>query len=249
MESGEPRWRVLEATPGTGPADGLRPEPDVRARVLPPLSLPVAGGILGVLLGLAAVVLVVLGPTPSVAGPGDEARTVAAAVPFAASAVPSGSSSVDGAAELVIDVGGAVARPGVYHLPAGARVGDAIAAAGGYGARVDAGRVDRELNLAERLTDGQRVRVPSRDDPAAPSTTTGAGSADGAASGSTTTLVDLNRASAGELDALPGIGPVTAAKIIAGREERPYESVDDLVTRKIVGPATLAKFRDRVTVG
>jgi competence protein ComEA len=153
---------------------------------------------------------------------------------------------------LVVDVQGAVARPGVIHLPTGSRVGDAIAAAGGFGPRVAADRVGRELNLAALLRDGDQVVVPSRDDGGAAAGSGGGGSGgssggpSGAQAGSGP--IDLNRATASELDALPGIGPVTANKIIAAREERPFASVDDLRSRKVLGAATFDKIKDLVVV-
>jgi competence protein ComEA len=152
---------------------------------------------------------------------------------------------------LVVDVQGAVARPGVIHLPTGSRVGDAIAAAGGFGPRVAADRVGRELNLAALLRDGDQVVVPSRDDGGAAAGSGGGGS--GGSSGPSGTQagsgpIDLNRATASELDALPGIGPVTANKIIAAREERPFASVDDLRSRKVLGAATFDKIKDLVVV-
>ncbi len=148
-------------------------------------------------------------------------------------------------AELVVDVQGAVARPGVLHLPRGSRVGDAITAAGGFGPRVAADRVGRELNMAAVVHDGDQIVVPSRDERGSaggPSPTSAAGS--GAGHGP----VDLNRATASELDALPGIGPVTANKIIAARDEKPFASVDELRSRKILGPATFDKIKDLVVV-
>jgi len=117
--------------------------------------------------------------------------------------------------------------------------------------RVAANRVGRELNLAALLRDGDQVVVPSRDDGGAAAGSGGGGSGgssgpSGAQAGSGP--IDLNRATASELDALPGIGPVTANKIIAAREERPFASVDDLRSRKVLGAATFDKIKDLVVV-
>jgi competence protein ComEA len=154
-------------------------------------------------------------------------------------------SSAAGGKELVVDVQGAVVRPGVIHLPGGSRIGDAIAAAGGFGPRVAADRVGRELNLAAALRDGDQVVVPSRDDPGP---VTGSGGPGRSSAPSTSGPIDLNRATVSELDALPGIGPVTANKIVSAREEQPFTAVDELRSRKIVGAATFDKIKDLVAV-
>ena len=174
--------------------------------------------------------------------PGGSADPVLAAAPTASA----------GTRSLVVDVQGAVVRPGIVHLPAGSRVADAIAAAGGYGPRVAAERLGAALNLAAVVRDGDQVVVPSRDDPAGNRGGGGGGSgaAGGGASGAAAASgpLDLNRATATELDALPGIGPVTAAKIVAARGEQAFASVDDLKTRKILGAAAFDKIRDLVVV-
>ena len=152
-----------------------------------------------------------------------------------------GSGAVGSQAMVVVQVAGAVVRPGVYTLPAGSRVGDAIHAAGGYSLDVDPRAAETKLNLAAKLQDAQSIAVPRRGDASGTSSGTG----DSAASSGP---LNLNTASSAQLDTLPGVGPATAAKIIASREQLPFASVDDLVTRKLVAASTLAKFRDQVTV-
>ena len=152
----------------------------------------------------------------------------------------------------MVDVGGAVARPGVYRLPEGSRVGDAIEAAGGYGVAVDATLVDRQLNLAAVVRDGDKIRVPARGEAAAlpPSSgERGSGNTQGQGAAVDGGPVDLNHATAEALDTLPGVGPATVAKIMAAREKQPFASVDDLLARKVVGAATMEKLRALVTVG
>ncbi len=151
---------------------------------------------------------------------------------------------------VVVHVVGAVRTPGVVTLPAGARVADALEAAGGTATGADPAR----LNLAAPLVDGTRIHVPrlgdeAPDDPARPEPTVGPAAGtpgDGAGTG----VVDVNTAGAAELESLPGVGPATAAKILASRDvDGPFGSVDDLLRVSGIGPATLDGFRDRVRAG
>jgi competence protein ComEA len=197
---------------------------------------------LGVVALLGAGVWMLGGPSEAAVGLEVAALEEAAGSPAASVRAPAA------APDLVVDVGGAVQRPGVYRLPGGSRVVDAVEAAGGFAPSVDAAASARELNLAASLKDGDRVRVPVR------GSATGSPGGDHAGGqlapdpGPGDGLVDLNTGSASELEALPAIGPATAAKIIAAREESPFGSVDDLRTRKILGEAAFAKVLDFVTV-
>jgi competence protein ComEA len=138
------------------------------------------------------------------------------------------------AAQLVVDVAGAVRRPGLYHLAAGTRIADAVAAAGGATAKADVTLV----NLAAPLADGEQVLVPARG---------AAGAADGGGEPSPTAPLDLNTASAEQLDALPGVGPATAQKIIDYRQAHgPFRSVAELEAVPGIGPSKLAQLKGLV---
>ncbi|HEV8572702.1 MAG TPA: helix-hairpin-helix domain-containing protein [Actinomycetota bacterium] len=142
---------------------------------------------------------------------------------------------------VVVHVAGWVRRPGVYELGQGERVIDALEAAGGprRGADLDA------LNLAAVLLDGQQVMIPRK------SVGGGAGAGPSPSGGSTgvQSLINLNSATAEELETLPGIGPVLANTIIEYRESNgPFTTVDDLLEVSGIGDGRLADIRDLVTV-
>jgi competence protein ComEA len=134
---------------------------------------------------------------------------------------------------IVVDVAGAVAHPGVYRLAAGARIVDALLAAGGM-----TGEADLDvLNKAAPVRDGQRVYVPR------PGETVPAGTA-----GSDAQLkIDVNHATAAELEALPGVGPTTAARIVRSRGGRPFARIEELQTRGLVTARVYADIKDMVT--
>jgi competence protein ComEA len=235
MDRSAAPWRVLDDSVASTPETDAGGEEHAGSSWL--TARLVAGLALACALGVAAFVLAATAPGGSVEIDGGTAWSSAGPPTSDASGHVPGSAAV-------VDVQGAVVAPGVQRLPAGSRVADAIAAAGGYGPRVDAARAASELNLAAPVKDGDRIVVPARGDPS-PST---AGGATGGGGGPGGSLVDLNSATASELDALPGIGPVTAQKIIDARAEKPFTSVDELRDRKIVGAATFEKLQALVTV-
>ncbi len=150
---------------------------------------------------------------------------------------------------VVIDVEGAVVTPGVRELPAGSRIADAIAAAGGYASDADLDAAATALNLAQPVADGDQVRVPRVGEAAA--VTAGGGSdpgAGGTGSGNTE-LVNLNSATPEQLEALPGIGPVTVQKIVAARQEQPFASLDDAVQRGVINRGQLEDIQGLATAG
>jgi competence protein ComEA len=145
------------------------------------------------------------------------------------------------AAPLVVFVSGAVQTPGLYELPAGARVADALARAGGFAP--DANVV--AVNQATLLADGDQLHVPTIvEDPATPQGGL-SNSAPPAASGAAGGLVNINSATQAELETLPGIGPSRAEDII---NNRPYETVDDLDRVPGIGAATIEDMRPYVVV-
>ncbi|HLF69168.1 MAG TPA: ComEA family DNA-binding protein [Gaiellaceae bacterium] len=148
---------------------------------------------------------------------------------------------------LVVHVVGAVRRPGLFRLPDGSRIADAVARAGGATAKADLAG----LNLAAPLVDGTQVLVPRRESAPGSSGPAGAGGgiAGAAAPGGGAGLkLSLSSATAAELDELPGVGPITAQKIVDYRAEHgPFRSVDDLDAVPGIGPTRIEQLRDLVT--
>ncbi len=143
------------------------------------------------------------------------------------------------ATPVVVAVVGLVARPGLVTVPTGSRVADAVEAAGGLLPGTDPASV----NLAALVTDGQQIAVGVPGAVGGPPTSPDGGGTGGGG------LVDLNRASAQELDALPGIGPVLAQRIVAHRDEQgPFRSVDQLDDVPGIGPTIFAELAELVTV-
>jgi competence protein ComEA len=188
--------------------------------------------------GAVAVALLLVGARAIRAGGGEEASYASGAeVPAGESAggtEGSASFSLEGGGpDVVVDVTGAVRRPGVYRLPAGARVTDAVERAGGA-----AGDAQLEgINLAARLSDGQQVLVPGR--------LAGGGAVAGVASEDGP--ISLGSATVEQLETIEGIGPVTAADILQFRDEHGgLSSIDQLDDVSGIGPATMEALRGRL---
>ncbi|MBI2613466.1 MAG: ComEA family DNA-binding protein [Candidatus Levybacteria bacterium] len=135
---------------------------------------------------------------------------------------------------IFIDIEGAVVRPGLYKLPQDSRIQDALVAAGGLAASADRNFVAKNINLAIKLTDGAKIYIPNVGE-----------AVSGASALNASSQVNINTSSQSELEALPGIGPVTAQKIIGNR---PYGSADELLKRKIVGSKVFDQIKDKITV-
>lgn len=202
-------------------------------------------------LGLTVVVLAASQPratsVPLAATPGPSAAASPSPAPPPTSG-PGPDPTPSPATELVVHVAGTVARPGVVVLPAGSRVVDAVDAAGGPlpGTSLDS------VNLARLLVDGEQVRVglaadPALSSPAGPGTAPTAGGPPTSPAGAAP--VDLNAATAADLDALPGIGPVLAQRIVDWRAQNGrFGSVEELLEVAGIGPSLLADLQGRVTV-
>jgi competence protein ComEA len=201
------------------------------------ISIALVGGLLATLVALRHPLGLVAGP-----GPGGPVPSVVAAVDGQSDAEPPGP-ALDGtrAADVVVHVAGEVAVPGVVVLPVGARVVDALAGAGGATSEA---ALDG-INLARELVDGEQVVVPTRGAP---------GVADPPAAAAPTAYLpdgrlDLNAATAADLEALPGVGEVTAARILAWREASgPFGDPVELREVRGIGEATWLDLRDLVAV-
>ncbi len=146
---------------------------------------------------------------------------------------------------VIVHIVGAVVRPGVYELPSGARVIDAIEAAGGL-----LGSAAPEcVNLARILDDGEQVRVMTRDEATAASEAALGGRGGPVSGSSATGRVNLNTATVAQLEALPGVGPATAARIVEDRERNgPFRRVEDLMRVSGIGRKRFEALKDLITV-
>ncbi|HWC09588.1 MAG TPA: helix-hairpin-helix domain-containing protein, partial [Acidimicrobiales bacterium] len=194
------------------------------------------------LLGAGAVVVTLVVVTAVVVG--SRSSPAPLVLPKAAPSASSTPSTATADATVAVHAAGALVRPGLYLLPGGSRVADVVAAAGGPGPEAD---LD-QLNLATKVADGDRVHVPRRGEVAAGT----AGPSSPAASGSPTSsppVVDLNTATAEQLDDLPGIGPALAKAIVDHRTRHGrFRAVDGLLDVRGIGPAKLEGLRDLVRV-
>ncbi|MBI3385622.1 helix-hairpin-helix domain-containing protein [Candidatus Gottesmanbacteria bacterium] len=142
---------------------------------------------------------------------------------------------------LTVDVEGAVLHPGLYTVPAGSRVGEAIAAAGGITQEGDSDKIAQTINLAAKLVDGAKLYIPQKSG----SPVSGQQSQGDTPGIIGQTGVSVNSATSAQLDSLPGIGPVTAKKII---DNRPYQTIEELVNKKVLSPSLYDKLKDQLTL-
>ena len=196
----------------------------------------------------------VSGPTRS--GQATEGTSASAAAAGSSGGGAAGGADTAGSGQIVVDVDGAVAHPGLYKLPLGSRVQAALAAAGGLSPQADAHRINR----AAKLHDGQKLYVLSQGESAPPlAASSGQGceghscaSTDGGVAGSDAEgqgLVNINTANATQLTQLPGVGPAIAQKIIDYRTANgPFTSVDDLTKVPGIGAAKLAQIKSHARV-
>jgi competence protein ComEA len=187
--------------------------------------------------GAVAVALLLLG-VRAIRAEGSGDSSYSSSLSSSPSAAGSGSFSLNSGGsggDVVVDVTGAVARPGVYRLPSGARVTDAVQRAGG----ATGSAMLEAINLAARLADGQQVVVPKRSPGGAPLAAAGTASEEGP--------ISLGTATVEQLDTIDGIGPVTAQDIVEFREQHGgLSSVDQLDQVSGIGPATMESLRARL---
>jgi len=184
-------------------------------------------------LGIGAVVVLVVAALAVTVGIGILRGAMAPVEEVVVDATPTGVTA--SSADLYVHVSGAVRAPGLYVLPQGSRVVDAVAAAGGF-----AEDADRDaINLARAVTDGEQLPVPR----------VGESPAAAAAPGAADARVNLNTADATQLEELPRIGPALAERIVAWRDDNGrFTSVDDLLAVPGIGDKMLSSLRDLVTV-
>ncbi len=142
-----------------------------------------------------------------------------------------------GESKIKVDIEGEIIHPGLYELPGDARVQDALIAAGGLTSEANR----KIINLAAKIADGQKIYVPSVGETGSVQVLSGYSSSEVSPGG----VISVNSATQSELEKLPGIGPVTAGKII---DNRPYGSIEELLSKKVVGKATYEKIKELISL-
>lgn len=162
---------------------------------------------------------------------------------FKNSKVPASSTSlVKNEPEMIkVDVAGAVNSPGVYSLPTDSRIEDALKEARGVTGEADLNFLSKSINMAQKLSDGTKLYIPKTGEKVVSVSSNEAGTS---AVLGTKSLININTASQDELDQLSGVGPVTAQKII---NSRPYNGIEELLTKKAVTRAVYEKIKDQVS--
>lgn len=149
---------------------------------------------------------------------------------------------------ITVEIAGEVEEAGVYKLTDGSRVEDLLIASGGLTKDADNEWVDKYLNRASKLTDGQKVYIPKAGEQTKDSSAKNNQldqNTSSAVLGQNTTLVNINTAGSSELDKLSGIGPTYAQKII---EQRPYSTIEELVSKKVISKSLFEKIKDSITI-
>ncbi len=147
-------------------------------------------------------------------------------------------------AKIAVDIAGAVVKPGVYSLSPDSRVQEAVAAAGGFSDKANTEWIAKNFNLAAKLSDAAKLYIPFAGEEGNLNTTLSSGNL-GSTQPGNKGLININTASEQQLDSLPGVGPVTAQKIISAR---PYGSVDELLSKKAVGQSVFTKIKDQISI-
>ena len=148
--------------------------------------------------------------------------------------------------EIMVDVEGAVTSPGVYTLPVGCRVADAVAKAGGFSSSSDTLWITKNLNQAQKISDGTKLYIPTKGEVVVKEANVFGVSSGGVVVGSSAHgQTNLNRASKSELEGLYRIGPVTADKII---NNRPYQTIEELLSKKVVSQSVFDAIKEEITI-
>ena len=147
--------------------------------------------------------------------------------------------------EIIVEVSGAVEKPGVFKLSQGARVEDALVLAGGVSVDADRDWMEKVLNRASKLTDGQKIFIPKQSESASAKNDEDIKTYQSQSTIQGSGLININTASQEELESLWGIGPVYAQNII---EQRPYSNIEELLTKKVIRSDIYEKNKDKLTV-